>query len=248
MSTNTRDAPGPVEFLRPLQKRARTDQVTAQLREMSRLSRSAVLRRAAAANKGNGLERETLVALIRAYRRAGDADAADQILGNLVRRQRPAIQARVRAWRTLAAVDHEDAESQGVLKLMEYVNSLEPGEELWECNFTGSFNFRMISLLKGMAARRVPTVSSSVESAHGEEWDRLEALPDFASAARFSGVEVRDMIAALSGSNPQIGEFLYLSFTGMADAEIGVRLGVSDRTLRNWKTRLRAAFEREWRD
>ena len=245
MSITTESNPLPLNVLYPLTKRIRTETVTAQLTEMSRLPRGQVLRRIGETDKNKWLARETLVTLARAYTRAGDEETARRALEILLARQRPAIAARVRAWRTLETSDHEDVEGQIVVKLMEYVANLTPSEEFWECNFTSCFDLRTVNILKAFAARRTPAISAFTVTASGEERDLLAEVPDISAEARFQDIEVEELRASLSRDNPQIEEFLYLHLAGMTEAKIAARLGVTDRTLRNWKTKMRAALSQE---
>ncbi len=216
--------------------------------ELSRLTPGQVQRCVAETDKNKWLARETLVAVVRGCRRAGNEDAARRVLEVLIRRHRPTIIARVKAWRTIPASDYEDAEGHVVIKLMEAVNSVAPSEELWECNFAGSFNWRVLTYLKQFAAQRTPTIETISRSASGEEYDRLAELPDGGAEISFQEIEVRELIASLSRDNPQIGEFLYLSMAGVSETVIASRLKVTDRTLRNWKTRLRLVLERDIKD
>jgi DNA-directed RNA polymerase specialized sigma24 family protein len=140
--------------------------------------------------------------------------------------------------------DREDAESQIAMKLVEYVFTVTPGEEFWECNFAGCFNARTVNILKAFALQRTPAISSSVATASGEEYDLLAELPDAGAEIRFQDIEAEELRVFLSRGNPQVGEFLYLCLTEMSDSEIAQRLGVTDRTLRNWKTKIRADLGR----
>ena len=240
MSIIPEDNHPPINFLYPLVKRTRTETVTAQLADLSRLTRSQVLRWMKETDPNKWPTRETLIAVIRAYTRAGDEEAARQGLGILIERLRPAIKARVKAWGTVVKSDREDAEGQIAAKLMEYVFTVTPSEELWECSFAGCFNTRTITILKAFAARRTPAISSSGMTASGEEYDLLAQLPDTGAQISFQDMEAEELRVFLSRGNPQIGEFLYLCLTEVPDSEIARRLGVTDRTLRNWKTKIRA--------
>jgi hypothetical protein len=234
MSESTDGGPAP-EYGRPLQIRTRPAPVAAQLAALSRLSRSAALRRAAETDPARRLERETLVAAARAFRRAGDQAAAGRVVGALIARVRPAVRAKVNAWAPLLPPDREDAEAQAILALAEYVNCLEPKEELWECNFVAPFRLRLITVLKGLTRRRVPTTSLT-----SEEGDERDDLPDPRAALAFTAVELREAILALDGHIPRMGEYLYLSQAGLTDRECAARLGVTDRTLRHWRARAQA--------
>jgi hypothetical protein len=240
MSITTEDSRSPINFLYPLVKRTRTEAVTAQLTDLSRLPRSQVLRRMKETDPSKWPARETLIAVIRAYTRVGDEEDARQVLEVFLHRLRPAIKARVKAWGTVVESDREDAEGQIAVKLMEYVFNTAPGEEFWECNFAGCFNTRTVNILKAFALQRTPAISSSVANASGEEHDLLAELPDAGAEIRFQDIEADELWVFLSRGNPQIGEFLYLCCAEMSDSEIARRLGVTDRTLRNWKTRIRA--------
>ena len=230
----------------PLTKRTRTDAVTSQLAALGRLSRTQALRRAEGLAAGQEpLARETLVALLRACRRAGDADAERRVLDSLLRRLRPAIKARVWAWRTLAPAGAEDGEREAIALLVAWFLSDAPSEEFWECNFEFTFNRRLISALKAVTRRRVPTLPATLPDGDGGEWDRLADQPDPAAETAFLDVEARDSLALLSRADPRLAEAAFLLREGFLDAEIAAQLGVTDRTLRNWKGRMRVLLRQE---
>lgn len=239
---------GQANFLYPLVQRTRPEAVNAQLAELSRLTPGQIRRRIGETAKEKWLARETLVAVVRACRRSGDEETARQAMDVLIRRLRPAISARAKAWRTLDPSDYEDAEGQVVAKIIGYINNLAPGEELWECNFAGCFNLRGNSVLKACAAKRTAAVSAYSVTASGEERDLLSELPDTGAETSFEDIEVQELIASLSRDNPQVAEFLYLSLAGVSEAEIAGRLKVTDRTLRNWKAKMRRALTQNKED
>lgn len=241
MSKVTEENSASPDFLRPLHRpgRTRTALVTAQLAELSRLPRASVLRRAAATQAAHRWERETLIAVIRAYRRAGDNPAAEAVTGCLVKRLRGAIQAKVSAWETLGKADGEDAAGEAVLKIIGYVSNLTPTEEFWECNFTQCFNQRMNTILTTLTRHPLRTTSLTLGNDDSEARDGLAELEDFQAQRPFMDIEIQETIAALSQANPQMGEYLFLRREGFTDEEIAAQLGKTSRTLRNWKEQAR---------
>ena len=155
-------------FLFPLQKRTRSEAVTAQLTELARLSRSAVLRRAAETEPARRLERETLVALVRGYERAGDTAAADAVLVLLTERISRAVAAKAAGWAGLTAEDKLDAQRQMMLIVCEQARTLTPAAELWEGNFGHCFNRRCITLWRSLTEREIPTVPAEIQMSGGE--------------------------------------------------------------------------------
>ena len=192
MSTIPEDNPcaGP-DFPFPLQRHTRTEAVTAQLTEMGRLPRRGVLRRAADMG-ANRLALETLIAVLRAYLRAGDGEAADTVLEHLTVRLRGPIFAKAASWTTIAPADREDAAGEAGLRLLGYVRNLSPTEEFWECNFTHCFTQRMSTILKAIGQAGTPTVSLSGTDDEGGERDGLANLPDAGAEARFTEMEARE--------------------------------------------------------
>lgn len=236
--TNNSAAP---DFLFPLQKRTRSEAVTAQLLEMSRLPQSAVLRRASEMDPARRLERETLVAVVRGYGRAGNKDAADAVLEVLVQRISGAVAAKVSGWAGLTPEDRTDAQRQMIVQVCEQASSLAPAAELWECNFAWCFQKRLITLWHRLTDRTVPTVPAETQG--GETWDRLEQQPDPADA--FADIALHDLVALVSGGSAKKGKALLLKISGFSEEEIAVRLGVTSRTLRNWTAEARAAWNRQ---
>ncbi len=213
----------------------------AQLGEMSHLSRPAILRRATETDKARRLERETLIALVRGYLRAGDRDAADAVLDRLVKRLRSAIRSKIASWGMSAPTDREDAESEAVLKIIGYVSSLTPTEEMWECNFAHCFNQRMTTILHALTRRPIPTASltNDRDGNGGEGRDGLAELPDTRAQSHFKDIEAREAIAALCRQEPKLGPYLYLLREEWTDEQIAAHLHVTTRTLRNWKVTAR---------
>jgi len=230
-------------FLFPLQKRTRSEAVTAQLAEMSRLTQSAVLRRAAETGPERRLERETLVALVRGYGRAGNKDAADAVLEMLIGRINAALAAKVSSWAGLTPEDKTDAQRQMIVQICEQVSSLSQTAELWECNFTWCFQKRLITLWHRLTDRKVITVPAETQTHDGETWDRLEQQPDPADA--FADIELRELAALVSGGSAKKSEAIFLRMSGFSEEEIAARLGVTSRTLRNWTAEARAAWNRQ---
>jgi hypothetical protein len=232
-----------VDFLFPLQKRTRSAAVTAQLAEMSRLSQSAVRRRAAETDPERRLERETLIALVRGYGRAGNKDAADTILVLLVQRVTSAVAAKVSRWAGMTPEDKTDAQRQMIVQICEQVSSLSQTAELWECNFTWCFNQRSITLWHRLTDRKVATVSAETQNSDGESRDRLEQQPD--PADRFADIELRELVALVSGGSAKRSQAIFLRMSGFSEEEIAERLDVTSRTLRNWTTEARAVWKRQ---
>ena len=231
------------EFLFPLQTRTRSEAVTAQLLEISRLPPSAVLRMARDAGPARRLERETLVALVRGYGRAGNKHAADAVLEVLVERISGAVAAKISGWAGLTPEDKIDAQRQMIVQVCEQVSSLRPAAELWECNFSWCFQKRLITLWHSLTDRKAATVPAETGTRGGESWDRLEQQPD--PADTFADVELRDLVALVSGGSAKRSSAIFLRMSGFSDEEIAVRLGVTSRTLRNWTTEARAAWTRQ---
>ena len=246
MSMTLEDTPSAKpDFLPPLQKHTRSEAVTAQLTDLGHVSRASVLRRAASEDRATRPALETLIALVRAYLRAGDRPAADAVLEALVPRLRKAVGPKVAAWGTVRLPDQENAVEEAVLRLLQYVSSVTPSEEFWECNFTHCFGLRIITILRDLSNPRhagPQTVSLSGVSDEGDEQDGLANLPDASSEADFTDVEAREAVAALGRDNPQIGQYLFLVGQGYKDLEIAAILKVETRTLRNWKAKAREAW------
>ncbi len=249
MSMTLEDTPSTKpDFLAPLKRRTRSQTVTAQLSELARVSRTAVLRRAVSEDRASRPTLETLIALARAYLRAGDKTAADAILDALVPRLRNVVRPKVAAWGTRALPDQEDAVAEAVVRLLRSVSNLTPAEEFWECNFTHCFGLRISTILRDLSAPAHTgprTVSLSGATDEGGDRDGLLNLPDWGAAADFTAVEAREMSAALGRDNPQISRYLFLVGQGYTDEEIAAPLGTTTRTLRNWKAKAREALV-EW--
>ena len=233
------------DFLTPLKRRTRSEAVTAQLTELARLPRASILRRAASEDRASRPALETLIALIRAYLRAGDEAAADSVLTAFIPRLRNAVRHKVKAWGTKALPDQENAVDEAVLRIVAWVTTLTPSEEFWECNFTHCFSQRMSTILGNLSAEAHTgprTVSLSGTGEEGDEQDGLLNLPDLGAEADFTAIEAREAVAALGRDNPQIGRYLFLVGQGYTDEEIAAHLGVRTRTLRNWKAKAREAW------
>lgn len=248
MSNTTDSAPfesASPDFLFPLQKRMRNDAVTAQLAELARLSRSAVLRRAAETDPARRLARETLVALVRGYKRAGDTAAADAVLVHLTVRVSRAVAAKVLGWAGLTPEDKIDAQQQMMLIVCEQAVSLSPAAELWEGNFGHCLNMRFITLWRSLTDRQVPTVPAEIQMSGGEALDRLEQQPDPVDS--LADLALRDLVQLVSGGSAKKSKAIFLKLSGFSEEEIAARLGVTSRTLRNWTAEARAAWLRHAR-
>ena len=220
-------------FLFPLcGKRTRTGAVTAQLAGLCDLSRAAVLRRAAETEKDRRLERETLVAVVRGFLRAGNSEDADAVLLLLLRRVHGAIAAKTAGWAGLTTEDKTDARQQMAALLCEKACDLGPGAEFWECNFTTSFNRASISLWHSLTDHALPTVSNTIEMSGGGRVDRVEHYAD--PAETFRDMEMQSLVELVSGGSAKRGEALFLKLNGFSDEDIAKRLSVTTRTLRNW--------------
>ena len=236
-----------LDFLHPLHgERTRTGAVTAQLAGLRGLSRAAVLRRAAERGKDRRLERETLIAVVRGFLRAGDRDAADAVLVILIDRVSSAIAAKTSAWAKLKPDEKQDARREMVAILCEKVCDLRPGAEFWECNFTSCFNRASISLWRSLTDHALPTVANTVEMSGGAALDRLDQLADPADA--LADVEMDSLVALVSGGSAKRSEALFLKLNGFSDEDIAVRLGVTSRTLRNWTAEACATWNRLQRE
>ncbi len=232
------------DFLFPLRgKHSRTAAVTAQLAELSGLSRAATLRRAAETEKDRRLERETLVALVRGFLRAGDQDDADTVLLLLIKRVSGAIAAKTAAWAGLTAEDKTDARQQMAVLLCEKVCDLRPVAEFWECNLTECVNRRLITLWHSLTDHALPAVSNTIEMSGGETLDRVEQYAD--PSETFHAIEMQSLVEMVSGGSAKRSEALFLKLSGFSDEDIARRLTVTTRTLRNWTAEACAAWLRQ---
>ncbi len=231
------------DFLFPLRgKYTRTSAVTAQLTALRGLSRAAVLRRAAETDTTRRLERETLVAVVRGFLRAGNEGDAEAVLLLLFKRVSGAITGKTAAWAGLTPEDKTDAQREMLAILCEKACDLRPGAEFWECNFATSFNRAAISLWHKITDKALPVVSNTVEVSGGETRDRIEQYAD--PTETFGEMEMRDLVALVSGGHPKRSEALFLKLSGFTDEDIARRLKVTTRTLRNWTTEAGAAWLR----
>lgn len=230
------------EFCRPLTRRERPLEVIAELTALEKRTSSQVLQRLAAVGKGADrsadLTPETLVAVVRAYTQAGHEEAARQALAALFRRITSTITGKVSLWGKLTEEDKKDAVQNVLLLVLENARNLTPGAELWECNFRGCLTLRMISLWKTTTARQGSEVNLVSSSAEGEERDGLLEIAD--PKDTFSQAEVREFRQKLRAAYPHIDRMLHLRLNGYTDIEISEKLGVTDRTLRNWAKTLQA--------
>ena len=233
MSINTEDDAEPggaADFLRPLQRqhRTRTEAVIGELSAIARLPRAAALKRAGAER----LAPETLVAMARAYQRAGDGAAARRALNALIKRVSRSIEKRVAAWDFLTPEERADAKQEMALAILKGALDLGPGQEFWECNFTHCFNLRLLDAWKKTMRRRGHEVSLTQTNSDGEEQDGLDQVADPSDA--FAAVQNGAFVARLARSHPDIARMIHLRMNGFTDVEIAVQLNVRDRTLRNW--------------
>lgn len=232
-----------VDFLFPLRgKHTRTDTVTAQLAALRGLSRAAVLRRAAETDTTRRLERETLVAVVRGFLRAGSQDDAEAVLLLLFKRVSGAVAGKTSAWAGLTPEDKTDARLEILAILCEKVCDLRPGAEFWECNLTECVNRRLITLWHKMTDKALPVVSNTIEMSGGEMLDRIEQYAD--PAETFAAMTLADLVSLVSGGHPKRSEALFLKISGFTDEDIARRLKVTTRTLRNWTTEAGAAWLR----
>lgn len=242
--SHTTDSTAPMpDFLFPLQKRTRSERVTAQLLELNRLLQSAVLRQVRETDPARRLERETLVTLVRGYGRAGNKDAADAVLEILIGRISGAVAGKISNWAGLTPEDKTDAQRQMIMQVCEQVSSLSPAAEFWECNFTFCLQKRLITLWHSLTGRKVMTVPAETLTHGGEVWDRLEQQPD--PADMFADIELRGLVTLVSGGDAKRSQAIFLRLSGFSDEEIAKRLSVTSRTLRNWATEARAAWNRQ---
>lgn len=232
------------DFLFPLRgKHTRTEAVTGQLAALRGLSRAATLRRAAETAKDTRLERETLVAVVRGFLRAGHPGDADTVLLLLIKRVGGAIAAKTAAWAGLTPEDKTDARQQMVAILCEKVCDLRPGAEFWECNLTECVNRRLITLWHSLTDHALPTVSNVIEMSGGEAVDRVEQFAD--PTETFAEMTMADLVALVSGGNPKRSKALFLKLNGYTDEDIARRVKVTTRTLRNWTAEACAAWLRQ---
>ena len=200
MSNSTDDTAALVLF--PLAgTRTRPDKVTAQLAEMDKLRRAAVLRRAADTDPARRLERETLVAVVRGFLRAGQEDDAEAVLGMLLDRVDRALNSVISRWTGVTAEDRIDARQQIVEIICEKVCDLRPGSEFWECNWTWCVNKKLISLWRSFAVNALPMTDSIAATPGGEEFDRVAQAADPTDG--FLEMELADWVKIVSGGHPQ---------------------------------------------
>ena len=209
---------------------------------MAALSRAAALKRA----MGDRLAWETLVAMARAYQRAGDEAAARCVMDVLVRRVSPNVAKRIAAWSGMTPEERADAKQETTIAVVRGVLDLGPGQELWECNFTHCFNRCLINTWRATMGRREHAVSLTFEGRNGEESEGLEQIADPSNA--FAAVEDEAFCHRLAGSHPRIGEMIHLRMHGFSDRDIAARLGVTDRTLRNWAKTAQALWNEDTHD
>ena len=241
--SKTTDDTFALHILPPLQgKRTRNAAVTAQFEELCSLSRPAVLRRTAETGTDRRLERETLVALVRGFLRAGCEDDADTVLLALIKRFGGAIAGTVGGWTGLTWEDKRDAEQQMIGVLCMKVCDLRPGSEFWECNFTTCFNRRMVSLWHSFTDKALPMTDTVTQTSDGETKDGLEQLAD--PADPFQDAELQDLVALVSGGSVKKSRALFLKLNGFSDEDSAKMLGVTSRTLRNWTAEAGRAWER----
>jgi len=226
------------DFLYPLTSRhTRTDAVMAEMTALSRLPIRQVVARARETAPDQRLARETLVAVVRGFLRAGHQKAADEVLTILIDRLRPAVEARGRRWSALFPADADNAEGDAVLTLIAHIRSTEAGQEFWECNFVFCFHKRLDDAFLRAARQRRDVSSLTSERADGTERDRAEEAADPQGEAAFDDIETQELIEALNRQVPGFAEYYFLHQNGYTDKEIAPKLGVADRTLRNWKDR-----------
>ncbi len=231
------------DFLAPLRKWTRSDIVTAQLTELSRPSRSAVLRRAAETAPALRLRWETLVALTRGFLRAGDQNSADELFVLLAARMGGAIRGEIAGWSALSQDEKDDAADQMIALLCECVYDLSAAAEFWECNLTTCLERRMATLWRRLTEKKIVTVSSVTPTEGGEDWDRFAQIAG--PEDTFADVEAADLLETVSGGDPQRRGMLHLRMSGFSDEDIARQLNVTTRTLRNWTHELRAAHTRQ---
>ena len=170
--------------------------------------------------------------MARAYRLAGDADAARRVMDALVGRVSPSVAKRVGAGSGLTPEEQNDAKQEAIIAVIQGALDLEPGKELWECNFTHCLNRCLINAWRAAMRRREDAVSLTRGDSDGEEYDGLEQFADPTDA--FASGEDAAFCRRLAQVHPRIGEMVHLRLHGFSDREIAGRLGVTDRTLRNW--------------
>ncbi len=241
MSNSTDDTAALVLF--PLAgTRTRPDKVTAQLAEMDKLRRAAVLRRAADTDPARRLERETLVAVVRGFLRAGREADAEAVLGMLLDRVDRALNSVISRWTGVTAEDRIDARQQIVEIICEKVCDLRPGSEFWECNWTWCVNKKLISLWRSFAVNALPMTGSIAATPGGEESDRVAQAADPTDG--FLEMELADWVKIVSGGHPQKSRALLLKISEFSDEEIAKDIGVTTRTLRNWNAEFVSAYKR----
>ena len=241
--SKTTDDTGAFHFLSPLgRKHTRSETVRAQIDSLCGLSRHAVLRRVLETDEDRRLERETLIAVVRGFLRAGCATDADTVLMCLVNRVSGAIAGKINNWNGLTWDDKNDAKQQAVEILCEKVCDLKPGSEFWECNFTTCLNRRLVSLWHSFTDNALPMSETITWTSEGETKDRLEQLADPANP--FQDAELQDLVRLVSGGSAKKSRALFLKLNDWSDEDIAKMLDVTSRTLRNWTAEAGRVWER----
>ncbi len=234
MSTINRDIVGVVQFTYPLIRRVRPAAVTSELSSLEGLSSSSVLRRVTETIPERQLTREALIAVCRAYVRAGDRETSNIVFVEIIRRVSGSIANRMRRWNGIPASMVEDARQTIIVGLYDFITSLESGEELWECNFTTCFDARLLTLL-GKLTRRDLNVTSIEQLSNDEQSGVQFEARDPVAEAEFLELEVKEALTYLNGIDPRMGKAFYLKFFAeLSENEIADLMEVSGRSVRYW--------------
>ncbi len=224
------------DFIRPLTRRSRPDHIARELEEMSRRPRGVVLQRVREKSPAERLARETLVSLARTFHLKEDKEAVRVVLDALIARVSGALRQKLQGWHVLQA-DKEDLQRHVIAGLCGCWLNLEPGEELWECNFAKPFELRTITLIAGFFPKRVRT--TSLQAVYNDDEGIEKDIADPASEAPFEAMlrnlPERAALRALAGHNAAWSQALHEKYiAGDSEEEIAARHGVSSRTIRNW--------------
>jgi RNA polymerase sigma factor (sigma-70 family) len=244
MSRSIREVSRSPHFTRTLERRVRPDAIKAQLMQLEGQSPSAVFRRIADRQKESRLSNEAIVSVLRGYLRADDLVSANRVFLILIDRLSGAIANQLVRWRSLSFESTEDTRQSVVLGLFEYLYSLEPSEELWECNFKTCFDMRLLNIFGKLVRKQQQTVSTTVED-DGEHLVEGFDSADPAAEIDFQNIEVKEALTYLDGIDSRLGKAFYLKFFAeLPEKDISDMMEVSERTVRNWIVRSRNELRR----
>jgi hypothetical protein len=244
MSREIKDEAKSLFFPRKLSKRTRPGVVERELATLAGQSTPVLLRRLSEKDKSRQLCYESMVSVLRHFVIAGDVDSSQEAFMAIAGRLSGAIANKLRMWTSIPERQMEDVRQTLLIGLYEFMFSLDTGEELWECNFKTSFDFRVWNILGKITRGSHPTLALNLiddeEEQHNEPVD-----PD--SERKFQSVEAEEALTHLDSIDSRLGRSFYLKyFVELSENEIAGLMEVSERTVRNWigisKTELRQFF------